>query len=123
MKPFNLEAAKRGEPVQLRNGAAVIIHTFEGPNKDYPIVISFHDGTSWCVNACRIDGSVWHEGQSLIYLVMATKKQTRYVVTFLEVELLCSCCFDNAEARANWIEKYKPMGYTAFATFDQEVEA
>ncbi len=90
MKPFNLEAAKRGEPVQLRNGAAAIIHTFEGPNSDYPIVISFHDGTSWRVGVRRIDGSLLHEGESPFDLVMTTKKQIRYVVTFVESELLGS---------------------------------
>ena len=122
MKPFNLEAAKRGEPVRLRNGAAAIIHTFEGPNSDYPIVISSPDGTGWLVGVRRIDGSILHEGESPFDLVMATKKQIRYVVTFIESELLGSCCFDNPESRARWIEKYKPMGCTAFATFDQEVE-
>lgn len=122
MKPFNLEAAKRGEPVQLRNGSTAIIHTFEGPNSDCPIVLSFHDGTGWCVNACRIDGSILHKGQSPFDLFMATKKQIRYVVTFIADGLLGSCCFDNATSRAYWIEKYKPIGCTAFATFDQEVE-
>ena len=122
MKPFNLEAAKRGEPVQLRNGGAVIIHTFKGPNSDCPIVISFHDGAGWCVGLRKIDGLIRHEEQSPFDLVMVPKKQIRYVVTFIESELLGSCCFDNPESRANWIERYKHMGCTAFATFDQEVE-
>ena len=122
MKPFNLEAAKLGEPVRLRNGAAAIIHTFEGPNSDYPIVISSHDDTTWCVGVRRIDGSILYEEQSPFDLVMTTRKQIRYVVTFLNAGSLGSCCFSNAESRDLWIEKYKPMGCTAFATFDQEVE-
>lgn len=122
MKPFNLEAAKRGEPVQLRNGSTAIIHTFEGPNSDYPIVISSHDDTTWCVGVRRIDGSILHEGESPFDLVMTTKKQIRYVVTFINAGSLGSCCFDNPQSRAHWIEKYKPMGCIAFATFDQEVE-
>ncbi len=121
MKPFNLEAAKRGEPVQLRNGAAVIIHTFEGPNSDCPIVISFQNDSCWYVDARKIDGSIRYVDESSFDLVMVTKKQIRYVVTFLEGELLGSCCFNNAKFRAHWIEQRK-NDYTAFATFDQEVE-
>lgn len=122
MKPFNLEAAKSGEPVQLRNGAKAIIHTYEGPDGNWPIVVSFQNDSTWTVGVRRIDGSIRYEEQSPFDLVMATKKQIRYVVTFLNDGSLGSCCFSNVESRDLWIEKYKPMGCTALATFDQEVE-
>lgn len=38
MKPFNLEEAKAGKPVCIRDGKRVEIISFENPNSVYPIL-------------------------------------------------------------------------------------
>lgn len=44
MKPFDIELAKQGKPVCLRNGRKVRIICFDVKNNDYPIIALFEDG-------------------------------------------------------------------------------
>jgi len=77
MKPFNLEAAKRGEPLVTRDGRkATYVGYVEGIN--YPLVVHI-DGNA-DVNVASKEGRAFHAlGDSLNDLFMAPKKRTVWV--------------------------------------------
>lgn len=78
MKPFDIEAAKRGEKVITRDGREVRIICFDRVNKIYPIIgLVRHKDKSEGVYSFDINGSQFGNGFSKeLDLFMAPKKKT-----------------------------------------------
>jgi len=77
MKPFNLEEAKKGNPVCTRCGYPVRIICFDRKG-DSPIVALANSGETEDIVSCRSDGTV-NLRSSKYDLVMATEKQSRWI--------------------------------------------
>lgn len=83
LKPFDLEAAKRGEPVITRDGRAVLeLHHFTADKYDFPVCAILdrnkEDGSEWY----SIDGRYYKNSESESDLFMAPKKRTVFVQIF-----------------------------------------
>ena len=99
MKPFDLEAAKRGEPIVTRNGheAKFIAHVpelakahrvlYTVPNNDYAL-------------SCAEDGRHYTSSQSSYDIFMAPKKRTVWVNLYPRKSLVCNEWYDS-EREAN----------------------
>lgn len=88
MKPFNLEAAKRGEPVIQRCGRPVRILTFDSKvcylGVKYPLVVEFLNGSGeFEINSLTEDGEITPAIQSDVDLFMAPRKEKRWIVSYL----------------------------------------
>jgi hypothetical protein len=91
-KPFNLEAALKGDPVVTRDGRSVrIIHV---PEKAPFSVLYVDEGG--CHDFVKKDG--YHSSCNRYDLLMAPKKKTLYV-NFYE-DSLCSAYYYDSEAEA-----------------------
>lgn len=75
MKPFDLEAAKRGEPIRTRDGRSVkfIAHVPEA--EEFRVLVL----TEKSVGAFRDDGTLHKNSNSALDLFMAPKKRTVWV--------------------------------------------
>ena len=87
MKPFNLEAAKHGEPVCTADGREVRLYAFDSPHErnglSSPVIGLLKDiDGAWRLCSWRIDGRVWIDDPSSSDLRMAPRKETRWVVTW-----------------------------------------
>ena len=86
MNPFNLEAAKRGEPVCTADGREVRLYVFDSPatyhGNPQPIVGVMRIDSGWSTASWCEDGKFRHLQTSLEDLRMAPRKETRWVVTW-----------------------------------------
>lgn len=79
LKPFDLEAAKRGEPLVTRDGRAVSeFHHFTTEATNKPCIAIINGNVSWT----RTNGLVGDGYQEDNDLFMAPKKRTVYVQIF-----------------------------------------
>lgn len=77
MKPFNLEAAKAGAPVQTRCGEKARIICFDR-KRDFPIVALIGDGEF--VECRAVDGACYSDGrENSRDLVMAPTKREGWI--------------------------------------------
>jgi len=83
MKPFDLEAAKRGEPIVTRDGreAKFIAHVPEA-NEIQKIVVSVDKG----LISLRQNGRTWKDTDTRSDLFMAPKKRTVWVNLYSDGE-------------------------------------
>lgn len=79
MKPFSLEAAKRGEPIVTRDGtpARFIAHIPEATEQNRVVIL-----IEECVYCNNEHGAYHKEFESVIDLFMAPKKRIRWVNLF-----------------------------------------
>jgi hypothetical protein len=80
MKPFDLEAALRGEPVITRDGRPVKIAGYNADAKEHSQILSWADGgtiSSW------VDGKYHSSGESGNDLFMAPKERKEWIVRVL----------------------------------------
>ncbi|VBQ81196.1 hypothetical protein [Burkholderia pseudomallei] len=125
MKPFDLEAAKRGEPMITREGRAVTeFHHFTTIEGEYPCV-AIIDGES---NTYGLNGKYWGndtENYNRRDLFMAPRKHTVYVNVYGKRNDADngprSCGFDTEEeARANARVTTWPVAALAIAVEIEE---
>ena len=85
MKPFDIEQAKAGKPVQTRDGRDVRIICFDAKRKDTSIVClitCFEDGIEDLFSYFRDDGR-WHSSQESTHdLFMKPEKKEGWVAVF-----------------------------------------
>lgn len=82
MKPFNLEEAKAGNPVCIRDGRKARIICFDRKSKDYPIVALVENQDAEMLQIYTIDGKYNKFDQEKSYpldLVMATAIHTGWI--------------------------------------------
>lgn len=78
MKPFDLEAANRGEPLVNRDGKKIDFFVFDSGADEGCKVLARNEGTR-CVMAYYSDGRINRSSESGFDLFMAPKKITLYV--------------------------------------------
>lgn len=89
MKPFDIEAAKRGEPVCTADGREVRLYAFDAPatsglGKAQPIVgVLRVDSGTWSAQSWSLDGLFYSLTASGADLRMATRKEARWVVSWI----------------------------------------
>lgn len=104
MTPFDLEAAKRGEPVQTRDGRKVRIVCFDVKSKNYPIlaIIENNDGTEIPVSMTNEGVHVYGCPESTT-LIMAPRTVTRWRVIYRDGDNAAQRDFDSeGKARFFW---------------------
>jgi hypothetical protein len=85
LKPFDLEAAKRGEPVCTRDGRAarIICFDYKDHNDSIVALVSDIDGDE-DVMTCNYNGLVFQDCEAEEDLFMAPKKKTYYLNIYRE---------------------------------------
>lgn len=107
MKPFNLEAAKRGEPIVTRGGeAAKFIAHVPDANSDFQVVVML-DGVIECYCA---NGSYRPSNKSTCDLFMVPRKRTVWVNVYSSN---LGGCYDS-EIVANNYAGYQRIGNRAW---------
>lgn len=80
MKPFDLELAKAGHPVQTKDGSQVRILCFDRKNGTYPIVSLLENDGYEVILKYTIDGKFYEGGEdSNLDLVMAPEKHEGWI--------------------------------------------
>lgn len=82
MKPFDLEAAKNGAPVQTRDGCKARIVCFDRRSEEYPIValIDCNEPISEDVKCYSVNGAFYNDGRATLSdLVMAPVERTGWI--------------------------------------------
>jgi len=86
MKPFDIEAAKRGEPVCTADGREVKLYAFDSPcswsGKSQPIVGVMKEGDQWRLVSWCSNGLFRWDAVTNSDLRMAPRKETRWVMTW-----------------------------------------
>lgn len=77
MKPFDIELAKQGKPVCLRNGRKARIVCFDAKNGDYPIIALVEDGANEVALYYNVKGRTSFLSDH--DLMMASKKKTGWI--------------------------------------------
>jgi hypothetical protein len=120
MKPFNLEAAKRGEPIITRNGGMVTeFHHFKTEGSKKPCIAIIDGMPHWFGK----DG-VWIDDEdSAEDLFMAPKKRTVHVQVYgkegdSDFPGLKAYAFENAEDAK---ENIRMTGWPVLGTFAIEI--
>lgn len=78
MRPFDIELAKQGKPVCLRNGRKARIICFDVKNSDYPIIALVEDGEYEVAMYFNERGRTCAH-PSEYDLMMASKKKTGWI--------------------------------------------
>lgn len=107
MKPFNLEEAKAGKKVVLKDGTRVRIICFDAKG-DYPIVALV--GEEEAINNYTNQGWLWDSGESEDDLFMASEKKEGWVVLAKKkeegkVELFRLLSSTEQEAKESWYKE------------------
>lgn len=80
MKPFDLELAKQGNPVCMKNGVPVKILDFNFEDRDFSIVAKWNDGNYGHIEYYTKEGNYYKSGMpSPKDLYMVTKKREGWV--------------------------------------------
>jgi hypothetical protein len=79
LRPFNLEEAKAGKPVQTREGRRATLFRFDLKANRYPLAGTIEDDDGEEVAQWRIDGSFYCDGTSRHDLFMAPVEKTVWV--------------------------------------------
>ncbi|TXH40937.1 MAG: hypothetical protein E6Q97_38760 [Desulfurellales bacterium] len=86
MKPFDIEAAKRGEPVCTADGREVKLYAFDFPatqsGAPQPVIGVYREDEDWVAASWSSTGRFWAKSADSNDLRMATRKETRWVVTW-----------------------------------------
>lgn len=103
MKPFNLEAAKAGEPLVTRDGRAAVCVGHGPRNLRYPVVAHIQGNENLSTHG--EDGSLYSTSETPDDLFMAPKTRTAYVNIYdsrlQSGKGSTAAAFDTAEAAAN----------------------
>lgn len=100
MKPFNLELAKAGHPVQTRDGRKARIISFDKKGTAYPIVVLMQErGREVTIHVTENGNFYANKEKDDLDLVMAPVK------------------------KGGWINIYHTLGYAVDKIFDSEVKA
>lgn len=87
MKPFDIEAAKRGEPVCTADGREVRLYAFDSPcswsGRSQPIVGVMAENNQWIPVSWCSNGLFGWNTESPSDLRMAPRKETRWVVSWI----------------------------------------
>lgn len=128
MKPFNLEAAKRGEPVIQRCGRPARILAFDSSvccgDAKFPLVVEFLNGfEEFEINSFTENGEITPTIPSNVDLFMAQRKEKRWIVSGLDESnalRVTGCNNKNyvSECKALYLE----YGYTNIQVTEIEVE-
>ena len=101
MKPFNLEEAKQGKPVQTRDGRDARIICFDAKRKDTSIVClitCFEDGIEDLFSYFREDGR-WHNSQESTHdLFMKSEPKQGWVAVLEDGKLIFNIYHTKEEA-------------------------
>lgn len=124
MKPFDLEAAKRGEPIMQRNKMPAELLRWD-LSGDFPLLllITSPDGlkmaaTRRCTGHYRLNGSE-HECD----LVMAPRKEKRWIVSWTRVGGPFNATgFDDKQQAEDYIRTFRPTERTNVQIHETEVE-
>ena len=128
MKPFNLEAAKRGEPVMQRCGREARILAFDSRvwclGIKYPLVVEFLNGSGdFKINSFTEYGEITPTIVSDVDLFMATRKDKRWIVSAVDSNsILQTTGCNNLTQRESAKEFYTKCGYTNIQVTEIEVE-
>lgn len=80
MKPFDLEAAKNGAPVQTRNGKPARIICYDKKGTDYPVVaLVDNDNGIESIRTYPLSGLI---EDANLDLVMASTKKEGYIIVY-----------------------------------------
>ena len=86
MKPFDIEAAKRGEPVCTADGREVKLYAFDFPatqsGAPQPVIGVYREDEDWVAASWSSTGRFWAKSADSNDLRMAPRKETRWVVTW-----------------------------------------
>lgn len=123
MKPFDLEAAKRGKPICTRDGrkAHFIGVAPDGVAAGQPVVV-------WIAGSSNPDyysknGSYyWSGGESALDLFMAPRKQVRYLIVWRDSDgdVIADLCSDEMECN-HYVDRLRDQGHTVL-THGQKIE-
>lgn len=128
MKPFNLEAAKRGEPVIQRCGRLARILAFDSQVKfleqQIPLVVEFlNEEGEWVVKNYTSKGSRALSDGGDSDLFMAPRKERRWIVSGLdEDDCLHTTGCNNQNAVFACKSDYAKYRYTNIQVTEIEVE-
>ena len=113
MKPFDIEQAKAGKPVQTRDGRDVRIICFDAKRKDTSIVClitCLEDGMEYLFSYFRDDGK-WHSSQESTHdLFMKSETKEGWVSVFAGGKLAINVYATKEEA------EYIGAAYPTFKT-------
>jgi len=109
MKPFDIEAAQRGEPVCTADGREVRLYAFDFPATQrgvpQPVVgVYKEDDGDWVAASWQSNGKFWSKSSDSNDLRMAPRKETRWVVTWRckNVKPIYADAFDNEVSARNF---------------------
>ena len=94
MRPFNLEEAKQGKPVQTRDGRAARIICFDakGPDNTY-IITLIYENDHECQITNNMDGTHWSSNYPQNDLVMKSEKKEGWINIYQGGKLFNSMVF------------------------------
>lgn len=128
MKPFNLESAKRGEPVMQRCGREARILAFDSKvwclGIKYPLVVEFLNGSGeFEINSLTEDGEITPAIPSDVDLFMAPRKEKRWIVSAVDSRsMLQTTGCHNLNQVESAKAFYTKNGYTNIQVTEIEVE-
>ena len=128
MKPFNLEAAMRGEPVIQRCGRSARILAFNSKacclGIKYPLAVEFLNGSGeFEINSFTENGEITPTIASDVDLFMATRKEKRWIVSGLDEDgCLHTTGCNNQNAVFSCKVDYSKYRYTNIQVTEIEVE-
>lgn len=126
MKPFDIEAAKRGEPVCMVDEREVRLHAFDAPivwnGEPQPVVGSVRNKNgNWTLYSWDIHGRFAGDSVTQSNLRMAPRKAKRYIVSFVngtQFGVHPTDCAKKAESLAN---EYRANKFTDVEITEKEV--